>query len=213
MCPHNILISNMIAININEVKMVEYETKSGSTTYLWNERQWGASLINISKNRSLLFGRLFKATFYNTWGQTNFIKYAPLLYLHINTFVGELSACVLCIGLIHYTSSWNAWNTWTILLIEMKSHQGNGCELLPVKARLQAIGSPAISSWGAQMTGALFGLARQISLTTWKHLYNRNVLKQNWLILFGALPKLLHCKMCCLYSMFVNLPTKSWDIS
>ena len=34
MCPHNILISNMIAININEVKMVEYETKSGSTTYL-----------------------------------------------------------------------------------------------------------------------------------------------------------------------------------
>ena len=88
-----------------------------------------------------------------------------------NTFLGELSAYVLGIALILYTSRWNAWSTWTILLIEMKSHQGNGCELLPVKARLQAIGSPAISSWGAQMTGALFGLARQIFLTPWKHLY------------------------------------------
>ena len=125
-----------------------------------------------------------------------------------NTFLGELSAYVLGIALILYTSRWNAWSTWTILLIEMKSHQGNGCELLPVKARLQAIGSPAISSWGAQMTGALFGLARQISLTTWKRLYNRNVLTQNWLILFRALPKLLHCTMCSLHSMFVNLPTK-----
>ena len=145
-------------------------------------------------------------------GSDKFYKIrSPLI--PINTFVGELSACVLGIALIHYTSSWNAWNTWTILLIEMKSHQGNGCELLPVKARLQAIGSPAISSWGAQMTGALFGLARQISLTTWKHFYNRNVLTQNWLILFRAMPKLLHCKMCCLYSMFINLPTKSWDIS
>ena len=161
MCAHNSLISNMIVININEVKMVEYETKCGSTTYLWNERQWGAGLINISKIRSLLFGRLFKATFYNT--SDKFYKIRSLL-APISTFVGELSACVLGVALIHYTSSWNAWNTWTILLIEMKSHQGNGCELLPVKARLQAIGSPAISSWGAQMTGALFGLARQISL-------------------------------------------------
>ena len=149
MCPHNILIyltwsrststrSKWLSARQNVARLHIFEMR-GNEEQVWSTsaRTGRYCLAGFSRQHFTILGV-----------RQIFIKYAPLLYLHINTFVGELSACVLCIGLIHYTSSWNAWNTWTILLIEMKSHQGNGCELLPVKARLQAIGSPAISSWG-----------------------------------------------------------------